>query len=306
MIHVGKARYALLAALLGAAFPVAAQPDEPRREVNITQDSEPGWIPSEELEAAALRAWAEYLLDAEQYEAAYAMLSSGLREMWPFEKFRADKQATKADIGSKLFRRPLKITWTKGGAAAPDGGTYAAIDTDAQFEGADRFCGYTIMHRPKDSDRFDVARIEENILSNASAEQFAANNSIETPDVIWNLVSRTCPNYVPPELPESVNKGSGFASVAEARAAVDALANTKIGSENGWTVISDDASLTVCSFSPEGSPFHPSLVRRSIIAADEGSSRMKMTVLCENTKRRCDALYAEMAARNGLLPISTE
>lgn len=299
---------AALSALAVVMLCAPADAQETPREVNITQGSQEGWVPSEETEAAALEAWTKHynLIDAGKYDAAYAMLSNRLQGMWSIEQFREDKASQRDEIGVAVTRKPLKITWTKGGAAAPDGNTYAAIDTNAAFERAQRFCGYTIMVKRPGAARFEVARVEENLLSDASAEQLGRNNPPLTADLIWNLLARSCPNYLPPALPDSVNQGTGYSSVSAARAEVDAIANTETSIENGWTLIADKASLTVWSFAPENSPYYPALIKRVISATGETSSQMAMTMLCEAEKPRCDALYAEMAARNGMLPISNE
>ncbi len=299
-----KALLAAIALLTGSA----GWAQDTLREVNITQGSQPGWIPSEELESEVLAAWGRYYayLDEGEYEAAHAMLSEVLQSQWPLERFVPDQENARAERGVVNFRKPLAINWTNNSATAPTRGIYVAVDTDAQFEKAQRFCGYTILHRPEGAQQFRIARIEENVLSDTAAEQIAANNSAMMPDLIWHLVSRNCPNYEPAELPESINEGTGFASVSAARQQVDALPDTEIVTENGWTVISDLEEMTAWSFSPEGSPYHPSVIKRSIRNTEQGTAKMDLSMRCEASKPVCDALFVEMATKNGLLPVTFE
>jgi len=284
--------------------PVTAQ--EEFREVNITQGSEPGWVPSERLEAEAVSVWNEFYRKVFQrdYESAYDMLSEGLRADWPYERFRLDQEEALAQHGSATVFEPLEITWTKGSSSAPTTGTYVALDTNASFEKAEKFCGYTVLQKLPDTDEFDVARIEQVFLTLASEASMAEASSPLAPELVWNILSRGCPNYSPSELPNSVNEGTGYDSVAEARIRVESLKHVDTTVANGWTVLSDRNSTTIWSFAPEGSPYYPALIKRAFFEASERESRVEMTMLCEATKRSCDALYAEMAARNGMLPIS--
>lgn len=303
-MRTGKALLTAIA-LLSAS---AAWAQETPRQINITQGSQPGWIPSEELESEVLAAWASYYayLDMGEYEAAHAMLSEELQSQWPLEAFVQEQERARAERGAVNIRKPMEINWTNNSPAAPTRGLYVAIDTDAQFDKARRFCGFTILHRPEGADQFRIARIEENVLSDAAAEQIASGHSAITPELIWHLVARNCPNYEPAELPESINEGTGFSSVSAARQHVEALPEIETATENGWTVISDLHGMTAWSFSPEGSPYHPSVIKRSIRNAPDGTAKLDMAMRCEASKPACDALFVEMAARNGLLPVTFE
>ncbi len=293
---------------LAISAPGFAQTRDAPREVNVTQGSEPGWIPSEQLEADALEAWADYyrLLSQENYEAAYVKLSHGMRDTWPYEKFLSDNREARAERGDVEVLEPLKVTWTKGAMSAPTKGVYAAIDTKAQYQNVARFCGFTVLYKAENSERFEIARIEENLLTNAASAEIESKHSSLVPELIWHLLSRSCPNYVPSELPSSVNEGTGYLSVAEARADVQSIEGVESKLENNWTVLADQSSLTIWSFAPEGSPYYPALIKRTVVPGADAKSGLKMTMLCETSKRLCDALYVEMAARNGLLPVSFE
>ncbi|MEP5938781.1 MAG: DUF4019 domain-containing protein [Erythrobacter sp.] len=308
LFHNNLGRTKIVFCALAISAPGFAQTRDTPREVNITQGSEPGWIPSEQLEADALEAWADYyrLLSQENYEAAYAMLSRGLRDTWPYEKYVNDSREARTERGDAEVREPLKVTWTKGAMSAPTKGVYAAIDTNARYQNVARFCGFTVLYKAENNDRFEIARIEENLLSNVASAEIESENSPLVPELIWHLLSRSCPNYIPSELPSSVNEGTGYLSVAEARADVQLIEGIELTLENDWTVLADQSSLTIWSFAPEGSPYYPALIKRTVVPLAEAKSSLKMTMLCESSKRLCDALYVEMAARNGLLPVSFE
>jgi hypothetical protein len=296
---------ALMLALLGAG---PALGHESQREVNITQGSEAGWLPGEALEAMALATWSRFnaLIESGDYDVAYAMMGEGFRAQYPLAQFRSDRAEVRASRGAVITRSIVKLTWTKDSPAVPYPGTYLAIDASARFAEADRFCGYTILHLAPDAQEFTVMRFEENLLANASFEQIAAQNSEVQALLVWRLLARNCPNYSPDPLPETVAEGIEYASVAEARASVAARAGIETWMENGWTIISDEASLSVWSFAPEGDPTYPSVIKRWVEPTGESTSRMSMAIRCGGDKLICDDLFDEMALRNGFTPVSIE
>lgn len=301
-----KVKFARLLLALFIAVPAGAQ--ESLREVNITQGSEAGWIPSAEQEQEALATWRRFnnLVDAGEYDAAYAMLGKGFQAQYPLAQFRSDRVQASADRGPLISRDLLKITWTKDSPAVPYPGTFVAIDASAMFEAVDRSCGYTILHRAPDADSFEVTRFEENLLDNATFAYLTDNNSELQALLVWRLVARNCPNYSPQPLPETLADGIEYGSVAEAYAAVTARAGIETKTENGWTVIAGEASLSVWSFAPKGAPTYPAVIKRWVESAEENASRASMAMRCDADKRVCDALFEEMALRNGFTPVSLD
>jgi hypothetical protein len=72
----------------------------------------------------------------------------------------------------------------------------------------------------------------------------------------------------------------------------------KISTESGWTVIEDQSTLSVWSFTPSGHPAFPAAVHRQVI--QEGNNLfVKMNVLCEAPKAACDTMVAEFQKLNG-------
>lgn len=300
----------MMATALGLAmlFSGPALAQQPLREVNITQGSEAGWVPSEELEEQALATWRQFnaLVEAGEYDAAHAMMSEWFRLEYPLAKFRSDRAQARADRGALIARDLVKITWTKDSPAVPYPGTYLAIDASARFDAVDRFCGYTILHLAPGAQDFTVMRLQETFLDNAAFASIAASNSDVQALLVWRLVSRSCPNYPPEPLPETLSSGIEFGSVAEARSAVAARAGIATKMENGWTIVADKASLSVWSFAPEGAPTYPAVIKRWVKPVSENTSSASMAMICEADKRACDALFDEMAMLNGFTPVSLE
>ena len=301
-----KAEIAVLALALCVASPAVAQ--NAPREVNITQGSTPGWIPSEALEAEALATLKRFneRVEAGDYEAAYAMIGEGLRAQYPLERFRSDRAQAAAARGKLVSRELIKLTWTKDGPGVPYPGTFVAIDASAAFAKADRMCGYTILHQAPGADRFTITRFEENVLDNEAFAQIAGQHSELQALLVWRLLARNCPNYTPEPLPDTLAVGIEYGSVAEARAVISARKGIETKIENGWTVIMDQASYSIWSFAPAGAPTYPAVVKRWVEPAGEQGSRAMMAMRCEADKRACDALFDEMALRNGFTPVSLE
>lgn len=295
----------IMLALLGA---VPAMAQDQLREVNITQGSEAGWLPSEELEAQAIATWQRFyaLVEAGDYAAAHSMMGDGFRAEYPLPQFRQDRTAAQKAHGALIARNLIKLTWTKDSPGVPYPGTYAAIDASAVFEAVDRSCGYTILHRAPGAEDFMVVRMEDNILDNASFANIARSHSELQALLVWRLVSRNCPNYTPERLPDTIAAGIEYGSVAEARATVAARPGIETKIENGWTIIADKASLSVWSFAPEGVPTYPAVIKRWVEPTGENTSRMSMAIRCGGEKRDCDALFDEMALLNGFTPVSLE
>lgn len=296
------------ALLLALCLTGPAMAQDTLREVNITQGSEAGWIPSEALEAQALATWQTFnaLVEAGDYEAAYAMLSDGFRAEYPLAQFRSDRAEARANWGALANRDLVKLTWTKDSPAVPYPGIYLAIDASARFEAVDRFCGYTILHLAPGAEGFTVMRFQETLLDNATFEQIARQNSPLQALLVWRLIARSCPSYMPEPLPDTLSAGIEYDNVAAAYAAVAARDGIETQMENGWTIIADEASLSVWSFAPEGAPTYPAVIKRWVKATGADTSSASIAMICEADKRACDALFDEMAMRNGVTPVSLE
>ncbi|MFT4254701.1 MAG: DUF4019 domain-containing protein [Caulobacter sp.] len=172
------------------AAPLAAE--APIREVNVTTDSAPGWIPSAALEQSARSTVLAYLgdLDSGRYADAYAALDARNRQETP-EEFSARLKAFNRLAGPVRERRILKITWTKDPARAPAPGVYVAVDLAGWFANIDRHCGYVVLYQKPSGGGFTVMRSEEYLLDNATASGAVSAEA----ERAWAQISRNCPNY---------------------------------------------------------------------------------------------------------------
>ena len=278
------------------------------REVNITQGSTPGWVPSEALEKQALETWDQFhwYLEQGDYDAAYAMLGPGLREILPLAQFREERTRTRAQSGAETAGEVVKITWTKDAPSTPQPGTYVAIDASLRYENAQRHCGYTILYQAPGSETFLVVRTEDAILPDATFNQIAEQNSELQASLIWNIMARNCPNYAPPPLPDSLAQEIDFDTVAGAMEALKQRANVEVNEVSGWTIIADQATSSVWAFPAQTSPAYPSVIKRTSELSVDDPKIISMGMLCESDKAVCDATFTELALQAGYIPITIE
>lgn len=103
---------------------------------------------------------------------------------------------------------------------------------------------------------------------------------------------------------ESPTNEIGYATVADALAALRNRPGVQISQQGGWTIVSDPASRTLWSFTPPEHPAHPSAVKRSVVSR-AGSTYIDMKVLCEASKAACDKLvidFQELNQKMGVRP----
>ncbi len=166
------------------------------RQVNMTADSRPGWIPGEALENAIWTTARNYFsaIDAGDWRRAHAMLGKGLAAQLPLEQFVRDRRADHATAGALVSRRAVALTWTADPANAPQPGVYAAIDIASKFENIDRQCGYVVFFQAPGTTDFVLVREEANRISNVAAHEIATKQSPAALEAIWRQLSANCPN----------------------------------------------------------------------------------------------------------------
>ncbi len=98
-----------------------------------------------------------------------------------------------------------------------------------------------------------------------------------------------------PPLPESTSAIGEYKTVAEARADLTTRFKATTRVENGWTIVEDVGSYTIWSFSPEGYPAYPALVKNHIDKKGE-TVYSNMSIKCESTKTACDDLVRTFEA----------
>nr|WP_283812754.1 DUF4019 domain-containing protein [Bradyrhizobium tropiciagri] len=169
----------------------------PRREVNITSDSAPGWLPSRIQEEQVLKETSDYFsaLDQQQYERTYAMMAEANRNSLPLSQFIQKNREFRERSGTLVRRNILKVTWTKDPAAAPFRGVYAAIDVATQFVNIDRHCGYVVLYQRPSGGDFEVMRQESNFIDNATAAKIERDKTGAVLDQMWAALATNCPNY---------------------------------------------------------------------------------------------------------------
>jgi hypothetical protein len=192
--------HAVLALAAIFTAPGAAQtPDNTAapREITITRDSAPGWIPSEELAREVKETADRYFnaIDGGRYREAYGMMSAGYKAMLSYEQFEQQSKKFHAQAGPLKQREVLKTTWTKDPANAPYPGVYAAVDEVATYVNVDRQCGYIIIYQRPGGGALEVMRVESNFIDNALASQIARTRSSAELDRMWQAIAANCPNY---------------------------------------------------------------------------------------------------------------
>jgi len=297
---------------------VSPSPRGPRV-VNVTPDSTPGWLPSEDLEHQARRTALDYMadMDSGKYAEAYAFLADIDKKGQSLSAFSDRLRQFNARAGAVVERRVVTITWTKNPAQAPLPGIYVALDLVSRFANIDRHCGFLVLYQSPSGDGFQVMREENNFLDNVTAANIAKQSSSEAVEKTWTGLSAHCPGYQlaanqtiqsasvtqPPPLPEAGAQTIGYPSVDAAMAALHSKASVVITNQSGWTVAEDTETQTIWSFPPAGHPAYPAAVKRQLVKKDGGVS-LEMSVHCEASKQACDDLVrafeqlnADMAAK---------
>jgi len=98
-------------------------------------------------------------------------------------------------------------------------------------------------------------------------------------------------------LQEATQSTIGYASVAEALAALQANPKIQISVQGGWTIASDKENKTLWSFSPKSDPSYPAAVKR-IVEERNDTVFVHMDVLCEASKSACDNLVRQFQQLN--------
>jgi hypothetical protein len=94
--------------------------------------------------------------------------------------------------------------------------------------------------------------------------------------------------------PKSRSSTIGYKTVAAALASLKQMKGVSFSSVRGWTIVTDEAHLTVWSFAPKSDPSYPAVVKRTVISTGAGS-RITMDVLCEADRASCDNLVREFS-----------
>ena len=96
---------------------------------------------------------------------------------------------------------------------------------------------------------------------------------------------------------DAPDAGIGFASPAEAMAALRLSPNVKFSVVNGWTVADDAVSHKLWTFAPATDPAYPSVVSRQIVVKGNDVS-IDMRISCGASEPACEKLVADYQALN--------
>ena len=91
----------------------------------------------------------------------------------------------------------------------------------------------------------------------------------------------------PAPLPESAHSSIEYESPGAAYRALRADPGVQFRTQDGWVIANDPARSTVWTFSPQGDPAFPAVVKRHVIERD-GQLMLNMGVLCGASKAVCD------------------
>ena len=91
----------------------------------------------------------------------------------------------------------------------------------------------------------------------------------------------------------------GYATIEEAFTALQADPQVVVTEYEGWTVFNqkNDGVYTIWSFTSEGHPTHPTVIRREIVKRGDEVS-IKMDALCHSSQFDCDQLIDEFKVIN--------
>jgi hypothetical protein len=88
-------------------------------------------------------------------------------------------------------------------------------------------------------------------------------------------------------LPESARSGIGYPSPGAAYRALRADPAIQFRNQDGWVIADDRGHDAVWTFSPQGDPAFPAVVKRQVVERN-GQLALDMSVLCGASKEVCD------------------
>jgi hypothetical protein len=105
----------------------------------------------------------------------------------------------------------------------------------------------------------------------------------------------------PQTVPGPYSADVGYKTVAQALASLRQDKDASFSVVRGWTIVTDEAHLTVWSFAPKTDPSFPAVVKRMVTSTGTGS-KVTMSVLCEAKKTACAGLVREFSNRGTGVP----
>ena len=100
-------------------------------------------------------------------------------------------------------------------------------------------------------------------------------------------------------LPETSGPAIEYDTVSAALMALKSKPGVAFTVVNGWDIATDEAAMTIWSFSPRGYSAYPAVVKRQVVQTGSKVS-IKMSVSCEGSKVECDDLVRTFSRMSGL------
>ncbi len=121
--------------------------------------------------------------------------------------------------------------------------------------------------------------------------------------VISVFAMARCFAQAAPPIEESAHAAEklGYSSVAEALEALKSKphAQVNVTQPDGWTIVNEPPpNFAVWSFTPQGHPAYPAVVRRTTRQAPDGNVSVEMVALCQAAKEPCDQLIRDFQQLN--------
>ncbi len=138
-----------------------------------------GWGPSSAEKAAVEKLIASYFeaINSSHYEQAYALLSPGMKELVPFERWKElDTHFQKVANGNPKYWN-VKSTWYKDPPNASLPGVYAAFDLDCSYTNINICHEVVILHQQSDGS-FLVMRHERNFIDKSTEEKLKSRKQV--------------------------------------------------------------------------------------------------------------------------------
>lgn len=217
-------------------------------------------------------------MDAEKYDAAYAMLTKGMKALMNLEQWSSMKKKADLDLGKLVNRSRTNVTWYKDPQDAPAPGLYVAVDFKSNYLNSASHSEYVIWYRFNDKEEFKLTRHEVTFMLKKDSAATAAKTD--------------------EPIKESTGTSIAYKNVDEARKALTGdPGNVVKKTDNGWLVVQQPKESAVWSFSPPGHPSYPSVVKRFPVERD-GQVFLNMSVICQAKKAPCDDLVREFQQMN--------
>jgi hypothetical protein len=105
-------------------------------------------------------------------------------------------------------------------------------------------------------------------------------------------------------LPEATDSDIGYSTLKEAITDLSKKPGVTVREEQGWTIIDEPGGahkVILWSFTPEGHPAYPSMVKRTLYEQENGRWLMRMNIRCGAAKAPCDELVRDFEKLNGAM-----